>query len=461
MKFWQKAFFLTLALFLIAFNILGYTLLQSSFLQHKEYMLRAAQAEHQIIEESIFERILQLSPQYTELNQYNLRGIVAPYANYYSGQSAYLALFLDGEEVFNSNPLFTPSAAHGIVVFFYEESNHLTSVVGNELQQPLDNIRLVYMKDTSSLLDYRTNMIRVFIMVSVAIGLILAVVLLFMLLRLTSPLRRLNEVALSIAEGDYDKRAPVRGNDEVGQFAKSFNLMADKVHNHVDELTQMSESKELFINNLAHEIRTPITTIMGYTELLKIGNISAEEHTKAIDFITAQSRRIQEMSAKLSDLAHMSHGNVEMAPVDIAYVVESALASCNDKMASKHITINRDISDVNIIGDDILLESLIQNLIENATKYSDYGGEISIKAYTENGDSVVVISDCGKGIEASKIAKITEPFYRVEKSRSRADGGAGLGLALCSRICEIHNARLIIESKPGAGTKISVYFTTL
>jgi len=130
-------------------------------------------------------------------------------------------------------------------------------------------------------------------------------------------------------------------------------------------------------------------------------------------------------------------------------------------MASKHITINRDISDVNIIGDDILLESLIQNLIENATKYSDYGGEISIKAYTENGDSVVVISDCGKGIEASKIAKITEPFYRVEKSRSRADGGAGLGLALCSRICEIHNARLIIESKPGAGTKISVYFTTL
>ena len=461
MKFWQKAFFLTLALFLIAFNVLGHILLQSSYSRHKDYALLTAQTEHQTIEQSVFGRIAHLSPLHTELNQHNLRAMIAPYANYYTGQGIYLALLLDGVEVFNSNPYFSPHPAQGKEAFFFEDGDRLTIIVGHELLPPFENLRLVYMRDTSSLLEYRTDMIRVFVRVSVAIGMILAIVLLFMLVRLTRPFRRLNEAALSIAGGDYDNRAPVRGNDEVGQFARSFNLMADKVQDHVDTLTRMSESKELFINDLAHEIKTPITAIMGYAELLNIGNISEGERTKAIDYITTQSRRIQGMTSKLSDLALMSHGNIEKESVDIARIIENALASCNAILGGKHIILTKEIGDVNITGDEILLESLIQNLVENAAKYTDDGGEVEIRAYTENDENVLAISDSGKGIEESKLAKITEPFYRVDGSRSRVDGGVGLGLALCARICEAHGARLEIVSKPGEGTRISIYFTTL
>ena len=461
MKFWQKAFFLTLVLFLIAFDVLGYILLERSYSLNKGYAIQAAQTEYQIIEQSASERIVHLSTHFTELNPYNLKSMITPYANYYSGQGAYLALFHNGIEIFNSNPYFSPPAAHNKVALFYEDGGYLICIVGNELSPPLDSLRLVYMKDASTLLEYRTDMIRVFIWVSVVISLILAVALLFMLVRLTHPFRRLGAAALSIAQGDYDKRAPVRGSDEVGHFAQSFNLMADKVQEHVASLTHMSESRERFINDLAHEIRTPITAIMGYAELLKIGNINAEEQGKSIDYIMNQSQRIQSMTAKLADLAHMSCGKIEKKPVDIAEIIENAQASCNAQLEGKHITLYKDIGVVDITGDAVLLESLIQNLIENATKYTEDGGRIDIMVYSEKVESVITISDCGKGMEESELSKITEPFYRIDKSRSRADGGVGLGLSLCARICEIHDARLEIESKPGAGTKVSIYFTTL
>jgi len=461
MKFWQKAFFLTLVLFLIAINAIGYILLERSYTLNKEYAIQAAQAEFQIIERSVFERIDHLSTQFTQLNQHNLRGMILPYADFYSGQRAYLALFLDGIEVFNSNPYFSPDAAHGKVAFVYYESGLLFCIVGNEQEHPFSNLRLVYMRDISSLLEYRNDMVDIFIRISVAVSLILAVALLFMLVHLTQPFRKLGTVARSIAQGDYDNRAPIRGRDEVGEFARSFNLMADRVQEHVDTLTEMSENRERFINDLSHEVKTPITAIMGYAELLGIGNIRAEERKKSIDYIINQSLRIKGMTSKLADLACLSHGNIDRKPVDIAAIIENAQASCNAQLEGKQLTLSKDIGEVGIIGDAALLESLIQNLIENATKYSESGGRIDIVAYSEDGKSVITVSDSGRGIEENDLAKITEPFFRVDTSRSRADGGVGLGLALCARICEIHDAQFTIDSKLGVGTKISIYFTTL
>ena len=461
MKFWQKAFFVTLVLFLVAINIIGYFLLERSYALNKEYAIQAAQTEFQIIERSVFERIHHLSAQYAELNQHNLRGMILPYADFYLGQGAYLAMFQDGIEIFNSNPYFSPDATRGKTAFANNESGLLFCVVGNELESPLNNLRLVYMRDISSLSEYRNDMVDIFIRICVGVSLVLAVVLLIMLLHLTQPFRKLGTVTRSIAQGDYDNRAPMRGRDEVGEFARSFNLMAERIQEHVDTLTEMSENRERFINDLSHEIKTPITAIMGYAELLGIGNISVEERDKSIDYIINQSLRIQGMTSKLADLACLSHGNIDKKPVDIAVIIENAQTSCNAQLERKQLTLNKDIRAVDVIGDAALLESLFQNLIENAAKYSENGGGIDIMAYSECGESVITVSDSGKGIEENNLSKITEPFFRVDKSRSREDGGVGLGLALCARICEIHGAQLTIESRFGEGTKITISFTTL
>jgi len=462
MKFWQKAFFITMILFLLAFDAMGYILLERSFALNREYAIQAAQTEHMIIWQSAYERIKQLSVYYTELNPENLKGMILPYTNYYAGQNTYIALYQNGTEVINSNPFFLPPAANGEEARMYETAEGLFCVVESELSElsPHDGLRFVYMKDASSLLRFKNDMIRGFIALNVIISLILSVILLFLLVRLTHPFRKLGAAAESIARGDYGNRAPERGNDEIGQFARSFNMMADKVREHIDALSYMNESRERFINNLAHETRTPITAVLGYAELLKIGNINDEEREKSIDYIISQSRRIQGMAGKLTDLARMSNGNIEKRPIDIPEIISNAQATCKALLDEKQITLNKVLQTVNITGDAGLLESLLQNLIENAAKYSENRSEIDIQAYSENDGAVLTVTDYGKGMEESEISKITEPFYRIDKSRSRIDGGIGLGLSLCVRICEIHNARLEIESETGKGTKINIYFTT-
>lgn len=460
MKFWQKAFFITLVLFIIAFDSLGYILLQRSFALNEGYAIRTAQTEQNIIKQSAFERIIQLSEFFTELNSDNLKGMITPYANYYSGQGTYIVLFQNENMVFSNIPDSITIDLQNEDAQMIESSGGLFCVVWNYLPPPLDDLRLVYIKDANSLVRYKNDMTHEFIKISVIISSILSIILLLLLIRLTRPFRILNAAAIAIAQGDFSNRAPILGKDEIGEYASSFNIMADKVQEHIHTLSLMGESRERLINNLAHEMRTPITAISGYAELLKIGNINDEEREKSIDYIIRQSQRIQNMSIKLAELARINHGYIEKKPIDLENIVQSVQATCKSQLDNKHIKLNTDIRGVNISGDTELIESLIQNLLENATKYSRDGGEIDIRIYSENNEAVISIADYGKGMEENEISKITEPFYRVDQSRSREDGGIGLGLALCARICELHNARLEIKSAPMAGTKIKICFTT-
>jgi len=460
MTFWQKAFFFTLALLLLAFNILGYILLDRSYMLNRGNAIQAAQTEYQVIKHSISEQLLYITTIYDELTADNLSGIVSPYASYYSQQGGYLALLQDGIEVFNSHPFFIPSVKQDEESLLYETQGYLICVIEDEISPQFAGMHLIYMKDVTSLLEYRNEMVGIFIWLSVIISLVMAAVMLFLLLRLTKPFRKLGAAAVLISQGEYGNRVHVRGKDEIGQFAQTFNLMAEKVEEHIDAITQMSEGRERFINDLAHEMRTPMTAIIGYAELLKIGNISDEEREKAIDRVISQSRRIYDMTSKLAELAFMSHGSIEKTPVGIAAVIESAAAACMMHIEEKQIVLNKEIPDMIIMGDALLLESLMQNLIENAVKYSAAGSMVDVTATTDGESIVVTVSDNGIGMDARELSKIKEPFYRVDKSRSRAEGGVGLGLALCARICCLHDACFDIESEPGAGTKAIVRFNT-
>ena len=460
MKFWQKVFFATLVLFLIAVNVLGWILLDRSYSLNKEHAAESAHSEFMIVRQSVYQLISYAHGLGTQLSPDNLIYLISPYAGYYLEQGSYIAVFLDGEQMLNSNPHFAPGV-YADSAAFYETGSYLICAVGDAMPQPHEGITLVYMKDISSLLVYRAEMTRVFIWLSIAISLALAVTLLIFIVGLTNPLRKLSATALSIANGRYEIRAPMRGNDEVGQFSRSFNMMADKVQEHIGLLTSMSESKERFINDLAHELRTPITAVAGYAELLKIGNMRADEFDKSVSYIIKQSKRIRDISLKLTDLAYMRDENIERLPVDMGSVIANAQATCQAQMDGKRISLSTDIGDVRITGDACLLESLLQNLIENAVKYSGEGGRICIAAYPENGGAVLTVTDDGIGMDADDIERITEPFYRADKSRSRAAGGVGLGLALCARICKAHDAKLEIDSVPGSGTAVKIYFTTL
>jgi len=190
---------------------------------------------------------------------------------------------------------------------------------------------------------------------------------------------------------------------------------------------------------------------------LKYANCSEEETNAAVDHIISQSKRIQNISNKLMALACMGDETIEMLPVKLADIIPDIEAALHPTIQDKRIEIHKNLQPITINGDAELLKSLLINVIDNAIKASDEASIIEIHA----DNASITIIDHGKGMEHDEIDKITESFYRVDQSRSRNEGGAGLGLALCTRICEVHNASLQIISAPGQGTTVKILFTTL
>jgi signal transduction histidine kinase len=236
--------------------------------------------------------------------------------------------------------------------------------------------------------------------------------------------------------------------------------MAGSIQSRIAELTRLNESREQFINNLSHELRTPITAVAGYAELLKIGSISDEERERSIGYIADQIRRIQQMSQKLMALTQIPFCAIQKQWVSLESAAANAAMTCAEQLNKKVIGLNMDLQAVNAYGDAVLIESLLQNLLENAVKASQQGGVVTISSrlIEESGDCVLWVADNGRGMASEEIAKVTEPFYRIDKARARKDGGAGLGLALCAKICDVHSAKMEIFSEPEKGAAIEITF---
>jgi signal transduction histidine kinase len=466
MKFWQRAFFCIIAVFLLGFDVMGYILAERSYRLNKDYALASSETEQQVIKNSLIESISMNEKNFSELNSANLAMTISPYANYYQRQGIYFQLYQDDELMFSNLPVYYKEESFSILkgeqlIEIKEIENSLYCFIASYLDDPYTNLQYVYIKDMHSLSDFKIQIIKSFTTISIIVSLILAVIMLILLIGLTKPFRRLNTVAAEISNGHYDRRVAIKNRDEVGDFAESFNLMADHIEEHIAALSRMTESKQYFIDNFAHEIRTPITAIIGYGELLKYAKCKDEENKIAIDHIISQGKRILNMSHKLLDLAYMGDESIELHPIKLEDMLTNVKTALNPLLQAKDINLCMSLMPLTIDGDEDLIMSLFTNLIDNAANASEKGNTIDIHVYRETEGVSIDISDHGKGIEKSEIAMITEPFYRVDKSRSRNGGGAGLGLALCARICEIHNASLNIFSEVGKGTTVKILFTTM
>ena len=466
MKFWQKAFVCVIALFLLGFDMMGYILAERSYAINRDYALAAAETEYEVIKKSLSESVRLSENNFTELNPANLDITVRPYADFYHGQGIYLQIYGSDDSLLFNNAPFTPQSGYKLIqgerlAEMKTVNGSMYCFVASHLNVSETDLLYIYVKDMRSLVDFKANVISDFITVGVFVSLILAGIILFMLIGLTRPFRRLNAAADEISKGNYSKRVDIKSRDEIGEFANSFNLMADHIVEHITELSRMTESKQNFIDNLAHEIRTPITAIVGYGELLQYANYTDNERQSAIRHIISQGKRIQNMSFKLLDLSYTGSADIKLSPVKLEDVLANSLAAVQGNLTSKNINVGVEAEPVTICGDAELLESLFVNLLDNAIAASENGTDIEIRVSGAGNGVSVEISDCGKGIEPKEIPLITEPFYRVDKSRSGKENHAGLGISLCARICEIHNASFEIFSELGQGTTAKILFTTL
>lgn len=275
---------------------------------------------------------------------------------------------------------------------------------------------------------------------------------------MTRPIRRLGSVANRIASGDYKRRSDNHSEDEIGELARNFNSMADKLVEQMREKELEAKQKEDFTAAFAHELKTPLTSIIGYADMLNSVSLSEEEKREAYFYIYSQGKRLESLSHKLLELVSANQGGLVFKPIQTKSLEENIHTTMRPIFAKKKIKGKIFFEKAVINGDAELLLSLFYNLLDNAVKAVEEGGFILLKGTVlENGYEVKVV-DNGRGIPKEEIHRITEAFYMVDKSRSRKEGGAGIGMALCQKIITLHGGRLQIDSRLSEGTVIKIIF---
>lgn len=288
------------------------------------------------------------------------------------------------------------------------------------------------------------------------IGAGLLLLLVWFLLR---PLGALGKSARQIAGGSYEQRVAVRGHDELAGLARDMNDMAQAVQDRVEQLEQVAEERRVFIGNLAHEMKTPLTSILGFADLLYLPKeVSDAERVEYAQVISEEAKRLRSLSGKLLELITLGSANLTMEPVSLRTVADEVSLSLKPLMAQSRMEFHAYCPDVRVDMDRELFKSLLYNLLDNGRKASEQGGQLDLAAKAEGKAVTILIRDYGRGIPQEELDKITQPFYMVDKSRARRAGGAGLGLALCQEIVKVHRGTMDIQSVLDQGTLIRLTF---
>jgi len=278
------------------------------------------------------------------------------------------------------------------------------------------------------------------VVVAAIASILLAVVMARMLAR---PIEEVGAAARRVADGDYAARVPREGPEELASLADSFNQMAAS-------LERQEAMRRDFIANAAHELRTPLTNLQGYLEALRDGVISADRAT--YESLWEEADRLVRLSRSLDALAEgdAATSPPELEDVDLAAAIRTALELAQPGMERAGLTVVTEVpARLPARANPDQLAQVLANLLSNATRYTPSGGTVTVRAERRPSDILVSIANTGEGIPPEDIDRVFERFYRVEKSRDRARGGAGIGLAVVKQLVEAVGGHVGAESSDG------------
>jgi signal transduction histidine kinase len=282
---------------------------------------------------------------------------------------------------------------------------------------------------------------------------------------LTRRLRLLSRIMTNYGDGDSDspQRYPVskHSSDEIDRLGLNFNQMADRIDQQVEALVQTDAKRREMVANVSHDLRTPLTSLHGYLEtlLLKDASLSPEERREYLEIATAQSARLNQLIGELFELAKLDSSEtvLNVEPFSLAELVQDIIHKFKLEAGKRDITIQSDFGK-NLpfaYGDIGLIQRVLDNLIENALRYTPTGGRITLSLSGESDNIMVRVADTGQGIPEDELSHIFDRFYRLEKTRTASAKNAGLGLAIAKRIIDLHGGNIQAASKPNQGTTFS------
>jgi len=269
--------------------------------------------------------------------------------------------------------------------------------------------------------------------------------------KILQPLAKLQRAVGKMTKGHYETRVEVTSKDEIGSLSAAFNQMAAAIQ-------REDEAQKSFLATVSHELRTPISYVKGYSEAIQNGLVDAQQKEEAVQIIAKEAARMERLTNEFMQLARKDEMTVsEYDPLVLAESLRDAICLVSQQAMNKQIQIKQKFDEeLIVIGDEQKLKQVWINVIENAIRYSHEHAQIIMTTSQLDNEAVITIQDFGIGIPEEDVPHVTERFYRVNKARSRMDGGSGLGLSIVEQIIQQHNGSLKIESKVEQGTNVMI-----
>ena len=327
---------------------------------------------------------------------------------------------------------------------YYIQTGSSVNALGRTLYlETMRDVSQVFEERETGFLVYRRLMILMLIL-GIAI-------MYFIASQLTRPIRNLVRATKRMTFGEYGYRAKQVSNDELGRLTQDFNHMAEALEQTIERLEDEVQAREDFVGAFAHELKTPLTSIIGYADMLRSRKLDEEKSLLSANYIYTEGKRLETMSLRLLDIIVTKKEGAKLQKVPVASLFEYLRSMFLPNGSMEFVF---DYEEGYVLADPSLIQTVLVNLLDNACKASEEGGRVEISGYSEEDGYWFEVKDYGIGIPQEELSKITQAFYMVDKSRSRSRNGAGLGLALCTEIIALHESRLEIESTPGEGTTV-------
>ncbi len=466
MRFFWKVYFSFTVLLLLAFGSFGTWMIQLTFEKSYQRVLSEMERENRMFQLSFEMNLNTLDEIYQ--NDSMIPAAASSIVNNLSDSGSVYRIYNQEQRLLYENRSYLSfddelrrtleyeEIPCGYQLLRIEENTYLLfacrSVISNRIYY-LENIQNI-----SSIYAEREEYYDWYTIVMLILAVVMTILIFIVTHVLTRSIAALSRTTKRFTRGNYDVRAVEKGRDEIAELARNFNNMADTISEKMEELTMQAKKQEDFTASFAHELKTPLTSIIGYADMLRTIECSPEETLEAVNYIFHQGKRLESLSFKLLELIVSDKQDYAFRPLSLQKLLLEAAKLTEVKRAEKRIVLRIRMRDTMVIGEKDLLISVFTNLLDNARKALEQNGNIYIRGRQDQNNYLLCIMDDGCGMEQKEISRITEAFYMVDKSRARKEGGAGLGMTLCSRILSIHEVRFKIFSLPNKGTSIAMQF---
>lgn len=280
------------------------------------------------------------------------------------------------------------------------------------------------------------------------------IIIIFLSKGITKPLIKMKEATAQISNGNFSVSLPNTADDELGDLARSIELLAT-------DLNYLKQERNQFLASISHELRTPLTYIKGYADIVRKRNLSKEENEKYLTIIVEETNRLTHLVKELFELAKLDQNSfmIEKESINLNEYFTKTEQKFSPIFQEKQIDFEVICqSNLFLIADPLRIEQILFNLLDNAMKYSPSGAQIQLHAWKHKNDIHIMVQDNGKGIPQKDIPYLFNRFYRVDKSRTRSLGGTGLGLAIVKELIHAHGAEISVKSKENIGTQFELIF---